>query len=417
MNTTTNPCDDFFQYACGRWIHEHPIPDDKSGYGTFVITTSVVRNQMKELLESNETITPECIDMARILYKACMSVDEVEVVKTEYDFFFFKGYGSNSLLIDVFRKIGKWPYLDKDWNNCTFDITDMLASVTQSFGDPILFKVFIDAESKNTTIHSLYIDQANLGLGSGTQDYYLNPTKFPKHLKAYKEYQLDTLKLVLSGANISYDVSQLITAINDVTTFEIEIAKFIEPEANRRNSSRLYNKRIIADLYELFPQIDWTEFLIRLAPTSMHDIINNNTNIIIQEIGFIKNLSNLLNITSKRIIANYIFWRTIDFWSDILGKVFDDIRLKLMRVMSGQQKMMPRWQRCVQRSESLLAQATGALFVRKHFSSDIRKEVMEILENVQEAFRDIVEEIDWMDNSTKSAALQKVFAKHSSKLQ
>lgn len=49
---------------------------------------------------------------------------------------------------------------------------------------------------------------------------------------------------------------------------------------------------------------------------------------------------------------------------------------KLMRVMNGQQKMMPRWQRCVQRSENLLAQATSALFVRKHFSSDIRREVM-----------------------------------------
>uniref|UniRef100_A0A1I7VWD2 Neprilysin n=1 Tax=Loa loa TaxID=7209 RepID=A0A1I7VWD2_LOALO len=390
MNTTTDPCNDFFQYACGRWIHEHPIPDDKSGFGTFVITTNIVRNQMKALLESNETVSPGCIGMSRILYKACMSVDEFNIIETKQ-------------LIETFRKIGKWPLLETEWDNCTPNITDMLASVAQHFGDPILFKVFIDAESKNTTIHGLYVDQANLGLGSGTQDYYLNLLKFPEHLKAYKEYQLDTLKLVLSGANISYDIFQLMTDIDDVTAFEIEIAKLIEPEANRRNSSRLYNKRIIADLYSLFPQVDWVNFLIRLTPTSIHDLIDNNTDIIVQEEKFMKNLSNLLNITSKRIIANYIFWRTIDVWSDILGRTFDDFRLKLMRVMSGQQKMMPRWQRCVQRSEDLLAQATSALFVRKHFSSDIRKEVMK-------AFRDIVEEIDWMDSNTKKAALQKAAA-------
>lgn len=60
-------------------------------------------------------------------------------------------------LIDAFRKIGKWPFLEKDWDNCTFDITEILASITRSFGDPILFKIFIDAESKNTTIHGLYV--------------------------------------------------------------------------------------------------------------------------------------------------------------------------------------------------------------------------------------------------------------------
>ncbi|VDK82469.1 unnamed protein product [Litomosoides sigmodontis] len=349
------------------------------------------------LLESSETVAPECIDMARTLYKACMSVDRFKVVGTEQ-------------LIDTFRRIGKWPFLEKDWESYTIDITDMLSSVTQTFGDPILFKIFIDAESKDTTIHGLYIDQANLGLGSGTQYYYLNQKKFRKHLNAYKEYQLDVLKLVLNGANITYDMSQLITDINDVTAFEVEIAKLIVPEAYRRNSSRLYNKRIIADLYALFPQIDWIKFFIYLTPSSVHDIIDNNTSIIIQEIKFMKDLSSLLNVTSRRIIANYIFWRTVDVWSDILGKAFDDIRLKLMRVMSGQQEIMPRWQRCVQRSENLLAQAASALFVRKHFNAEVQREVTDILKNIQEAFRDIVAEIDWMDNSTKNAALKKAAA-------
>lgn len=81
--------------------------------------------------------------------------------------------------------------------------------------------------NKKYLSNNLQIDQANLGLGSGTQDYYLNSLKFPEHLEAYKEYQLDTLKLVLSEANINYNVSQLITDINDMTAFETEIAKVL----------------------------------------------------------------------------------------------------------------------------------------------------------------------------------------------
>ncbi|MCP9265095.1 hypothetical protein DINM_020296 [Dirofilaria immitis] len=314
MNTTVNPCDDFFNILVGD--------------GFMSIRYRMIS---RALLESNDKITPKCIDMARIFYNACMNVDEFSVTNIEQ-------------LIEMFRKIGKWPLLESDWKKYTLNMTDMLALITETFGDSILFRLFVDAEAKNTTIHN-------------------------------------SLELVLNRANISYDVSQLATDVNDIIAFEIELAK-----------------------------IDWVKFMIRLTPTSIHDIIDNNTNIIIQEVQYMRNLSNLLSITNERTLANYIFWRTIDSWDDILGSKFDDIRLKLMHVMNGQQKLMPRWQRCVQKSEDVLAQATGALFVRKHFNLKTRKEVTDILENIREAFRDIVKEIDWMDNNTKNAALKKADA-------
>lgn len=57
----------------------------------------------------------------------------------------------------MFRKIGKWPLLETNWEMHTFNITDILASIAEIFGDPVLFGLFVDAESKNTAIHSLHV--------------------------------------------------------------------------------------------------------------------------------------------------------------------------------------------------------------------------------------------------------------------
>ncbi|CAG9529851.1 unnamed protein product, partial [Cercopithifilaria johnstoni] len=397
MNTTVNPCDDFFQYACGGWIHKNPIPDGELEYGPFIIAGNEVIIKLKELLESNKTITPKCLDMPRILYKKCMSADEREEIETEQ-------------LIDMYRKIGSWPLLEEDWDSCTFDITYMLTLIAHTLSNSVLFKFDITADIKNNTINSLYIEQTNFGIGSRVYRR-LNRTNFAEYLNAYKEYRLNALKLVLSGANISYNVSQLETAINDVIAFEMEITKFMEPEKNMQHSSSLfYNKRIIADLYTLCPQIDWLKLIFCLVPPSVRDIIDNNTVIIIRNIGYFRNLSNLLGKTSNRIVANCIFLQTIDVWSALLGKAFENNLEKLTDVLNDIKIIIPRWKGCVEVTETLLKHATSALYVRKHFDPDIRKDVMDILEGIREALQDNIAEIDWMDNDTKNAALQKAAA-------
>ncbi|VDM99379.1 unnamed protein product [Thelazia callipaeda] len=182
---------------------------------------------------------------------------------------------------------------------------------------------------------------------------------------------------------------------------------FIEPAANRRDSSRLYNKRSIADLYTLLPQINWLEFLTRLIPPMIGTFLSNSTTVIVQEVDYLKNLSDLLRITSKRVVSNYIFWRICHFWNDILDKSFDSVQLELMNVLNGQRKIVSRWQHCVQKCEELLPAAVSALFVRNHFDSNTKKEAMNLLTMIQKAFQGIVGKISWMDSDTKKFALQK----------
>ncbi|KAK6104828.1 Peptidase M13 family protein [Brugia pahangi] len=400
MNLSADPCDNFFEYACGQWNRDHMIPDDMFAYGTFASVRENVRQQMRVLLESDEQPKSRSIKMTHIAYQTCMNVSKIESVKS-------------SQLLKSLRQLAKWPLLDnnnnnnKNWNENLFNLTNILASSRRYFGNEIFFQIYVYADAKNTTRNILYLDQGALGLGRGSRDYYLNATMFAKHLNAYRKYQLDIIKLLLDDANITYNLSQLIIDLSDIINFETKFAEILVPEDDRRNSTRLYNGKIISDLYTLFPKIDWLNFFYQISPISIHNLIKNNTQIIIGEVDYMYNIATLINNHSNYLLANYIFWRIVHSWVKILDGRYEDIKHVFLRVMTGQQTKSPRWKECAQVTIGLLPLAGGALYVREHFDSTDKQEALKMIANLQEAFKELVDESDWMDEETKKVAIEK----------
>uniref|UniRef100_A0A1I7VFX0 Peptidase_M13_N domain-containing protein n=3 Tax=Loa loa TaxID=7209 RepID=A0A1I7VFX0_LOALO len=397
MNLSANPCDDFFEYACGQWNRDHMIPDDMFAYGTFASVRENVRQQMRVLLESDVPPESRSIEMTRIAYLTCMNTSKIESVKS-------------SQLLSSLRQLANWPLLDNnnEWDGNSFNLTYILASSRRYFGNEIFFQIYVYADAKNTTRNILYLDQGALGLGRGSRDYYLNTTMFAKQLDAYKKYQLDVIKLLLDDANVTYDLSQLVIDLNSLIYFETEFAEIIVPEDDRRNITRLYNDRTISDLYTLFPKVEWLNFFYQIAPESIHSLIGNDTEIIIGEIDYMYNIAKLVSDNSNQLLANYIFWRIVHSWVKVLDVRYEDIRQAFLRVMTGQQTKSPRWKECAQGAISLLPLAGGALYVREHFDSTDKQEALKMIANLQEAFKELVDENDWMDEETKKVAVEKV---------
>ncbi|KJH52619.1 hypothetical protein DICVIV_01204 [Dictyocaulus viviparus] len=158
----------------------------------------------------------------------------------------------------------------------------------RDYGADSFFQIYIYADAKNTTRNTLFVDQASLSLGRGARDYYLNVSMFTNHMNAYKKYFLEVVKILVEDAKIARSVDSIETSIDAVIVFEKKLAKIIVPEDERRNSTRLYNKKVIADLYHFMDDIDWIAYFRLIAPSEMVDMFDNGTEIIVAEIDFLQ---------------------------------------------------------------------------------------------------------------------------------
>ncbi|XGW09237.1 hypothetical protein V3C99_011498 [Haemonchus contortus] len=394
LNTSVNPCEDFYEFACGSWNEDHPIPDDMSAFGTFSFVREQVRQQLRVLLEQEVTSQSVSINMARIAYKTCMNKTQLEELKT-------------SLLFETLSELGSWPLLQTSWQRDTFDLTDLMAIARRDYGAESFFQIYIYADAKNTSRNTLFVDQASLSLGRGARDYYLNNTMFANHMQAYRKYFFEIVKILQEDANVPHNKSSVEANIDAVIAFEKKLAEIVVPEDERRNSTRLYNKRVMADLYGYMDDVNWVTYFQQIAPPEMIGMFNNETEIIVAEIDFLRKVSALIKDTDSETLVNYIIWRVVQASVRFLDERFENIKQDFSRVMTGQQQRSPRWKDCAQVPSSVLPLAAGAIYVQAHFDSEDKREALEMIGKLRESFADLVEHNDWMDESTKKTAIEK----------
>ncbi|CAI2347038.1 unnamed protein product [Caenorhabditis sp. 36 PRJEB53466] len=394
MNTSVDPCEDFFEFACGLWNDQHPIPDDMFGYGTFAYAREQVRQQLRVLLELEITSESDSINMARSTYRSCMNKTQLDELKT-------------GPLFKTLTELGEWPLLEDSWDKQKFNFTNLLVNSRRDYGVDVFFQLYIYADSKNTSRNTLFIDQSNLALGRGTRDYYLNATLFASHMTSYRKYLRNIAQMLKADGNLTRSEKDMNADIEKIIDFEIELAKIIVAEDERRNNTRLYNKRVIRELYALLPQVEWVQFFRAIAPDDLTHLFHNDTEIIICEIDYLRQVSELIAATDVGLLTNYVLWRVVQSNVRYLDERFDDIKQDFLKVMTGQQQAAPRWKDCAQVPSTVLPLAAGAIYVQAHFQESDKDEALRMIVHLRDSFADLVANNDWMDRETKQVAIEK----------
>ncbi|GLV37814.1 Neprilysin 2 [Carabus blaptoides fortunei] len=385
INPKVEPCDDFYEFACGNFIKNTNIPDDKSSVTTFSVISDQLQEQLRTMIEEDiQPNEPKPFVLAKKLYKACMNKTSIEA----------RGLGP---MKEMITKLGGWPVLEgTNWKDGDFDWKQSVykfRKVGYSVDYFIDFSVGIDF--KNSTRRIIDLDQAQLGL---RREYLIKGLE-DKIVKAYYEYMIDIA--VIFGAEREAAKKELMDSLQ----FEIKLANISLPIEKRRNATQLYNPMSIEEMQQKHPTIPWMEYINSLLPSGIQ--IQNNEIIVNSVPSYIKGLEKLLQETPKRTLANYVAWRAAGASVSYLTEELRKRQLEYGTVLNGKTERESRWKECIDITSGSLAISTGALYVRKYFDEESKKKALEMVQDIRAEFKEILEHLDWMDDETKKSALEK----------
>ncbi|XP_037556025.1 neprilysin-1-like [Dermacentor silvarum] len=396
LNTSVNPCDDFYSYACGGWEEKHPIPDTKSSIGSFDLLHDELQETLRSifqnmtLVEENQNIT----DKVAAVYNACVEVptkeDQVEVL---YSLMNISGFG-------------QWPIKRGDSSPTIGNCTEVLNNI------PIvaLLPMYIDRDVKLLNSSVVQMDQLGFPWVGRNQLLHPNTTENKPIIAAYKTVVKTALKLMNSTLTED-EVSALADTLVD---FEGQLANLTAPPEERRNFMELYHRTTIGKLQKNFTQIPLLQMLNKQF-SLVNITLSENETIELYAMEYYSKLDEFLGCVDCETLFNFAGLREILNWAARASQEFRNVSFELTKASSGIKVEKPRWEKCVSAINGMMPEIVGYLYVLQKFSEEAKKEVEDLVRRLTTIFNETVQNNDWMDNKTKSAAEEKL-AKMTSKI-
>ncbi|CAK5079861.1 unnamed protein product [Meloidogyne enterolobii] len=405
MNATVDPCDDFFEYACGNWIKQHPIPDDAPSVSNFENLGQDLELALKDLLEDGpdtlinmEETNEEAVKKAKYFYQMCLNESEI---MTSW----------RNVFDQVLHTFGGWPSLESSSQpNIRIRIERLYGIMVSKFRADSLFKATVQPDDKNSDKHILLIDQPALNLFA--RDFYMLTETEVERL-AYRTLIRDVLVLLGADHRIAERDSL------EVLQFETELANITVSEDQRHDVSELYTKYTIGEIKERYPNFDWLLFFNTIFENINEQKGKNpiqfehDEPIVIYGAEFVARLDKLLPTFEPRVVQNYLTWCW--FFKAMLRDLPDPFALTMFKFYRTLNLMMVqklRWHGCVTRVNSLMPMATSSIYVKHHFDNEAKAQVEEMIALIMEAFVELLDEEEWLTGETKAYAKQKIKTMH-----
>ena len=377
MDRTADACLDFYQYACGGWLKENPIPPDQSSWDVYRKLYEDNLKYLRSILEEaaslesdRDTVTREIGDF----YTACM--DEATVEK--------RGLAPLEKDLDAIARLTSIQQM-----------AQLVAGFHLTYGGAILFRHGSTQDPDDSNQQIAELDQGGLGLPD--RDYY---TKDDAKSKEIRERYLRHVQQIFELIGDSPEVAQ--KNAEAVMSLETVLAKASMTRVDRRDPYKVKHKMKVSGLSKLAPDFNWTSYYKDLRYPHF-EVLN------VAVPDFFRVLNAQLKTTSIDVWKTYLRYHVVDSSAPYLSSKFVrenfDFYRKYLRGVEDQQ---PRWKQCVQYTDRNLGEALGKVYVRKTFPPDVEARTLNMVHRIEDAMHQRIENLAWMSATTKRQALAKL---------
>lgn len=378
MDTSAHPCDNFYQFACGRWNATHPIPADESVWGRFNGLENRNQRELRGLLQRAAAKGRAGSRIQRevgTFYAACMNTQQV-----------------NALGLQPIR-----PQLERiaAIRNRRQLIAE--AGRLEKTGIPVLFSFGASPDMKDSAMTIAVAGQGGLGLPN--RDYYTRTGAKARALRAkYIAYVAKVFRLLGDAP------ARAAREARAVMSLETAMARASMRLAAERNPHNVYHKMTQAGLQRLAPAVDW-EVYFRAAGAPAIASIN------VRQPKFFTALNRALRSQPLSAWKNYLRFHLANSTAPYLARPIETASFDFYgRVLTGQKVQQPRWKRCVRYTDRDLGEALGQLYVEKYFPPATKRRATQMVAALQRSLAADIQSLTWMSAATKRRALVKLHA-------
>jgi putative endopeptidase len=377
MDTTIKPTEDFFMYANGGWIKNNAIPAEQSSWG---IGNLVIEENYKRLRDISEKATKDNAAKGSSGQKiGDFWATAMDSTKTEQ-------VGLKPLQ----------PWFDKI--NSITDVTSLInvSNELNNIGVDALFGDIVQQDDKNSDLMSYKLWQGGIGLPD--REYYFKTDSSTVNIR--DKYVKHIAKmLTLQGQDSAYATK----AAKQIFVLETKLAKASRKIEDLRDPYANYHKMAIKDLNKISSIIDWKTSLLNRG-------VKNIDSVIVGQPEFFTALDEVLKTTSMDDWKNYLRFRTVRNFEEVLPESFGVEAFSFNKLLSGAKERKPRWKRVIQMEENEMGELLGQLYVKEFFNDIAKKRYSDLVEAIRDAYKNRIEKLTWMSDSTKQKALIKLAA-------